>query len=91
MDEQIVTYAVGLGVVVVLAISYLRYRSRGEEDSQPSVSIRETLAEARSYFGADPKTEDESMVKAFDLAPMKMLSDLVRPTRGKESTRTDKK
>lgn len=91
MDQQIITYALGIVVLVVLAVSYIRHR-RHEDDAgektESSVSIKQTMAEMREYFGLSSRDEEGSVAHAFDLAPVKMLSDMVAPKRGAKRIRS---
>lgn len=92
MDQQIVTYAVGLAVVIVLGISYLRFkRHEGESEQESSASIRQTMAETQEYFDMSPQGEDDRFARAFDLMPVKMLSSVFAPADKKRSVRHEKK
>lgn len=92
MDQQIVTYAIGLAVVVVLSISYLRFkRNEGKGETGSSVSIKQTMAEAREYFGMPAGGEDDRLVRVFDLTPMKMLSGAFAPAHKKKSLQDEKR
>ncbi|MEQ3363309.1 hypothetical protein [Raoultibacter massiliensis] len=92
MDQQIITYAIGLAVVVVLGASYLRFkRHEGEGEAESSTSIKQTMAEAREYFGISPKDEDDRLARTLDLTPMKMLSGVFAPPRKKKSLQDEKK
>lgn len=91
MDQQIITYAIGLVVVVVLGISYLRFRRHeGEGEPDSSVSIKQTTAEAREYFGMSPENEADRFTRSLDLAPMKMLSGIFAPADKKKSIEDEK-
>ena len=55
MDQQVLTGAIGVVFVAVLALSYVRHRRHGGEDegedARPAVGIRQTMDETREYFG----------------------------------------
>lgn len=85
MDQQIITYAIGIVVVFVLGLSYMRHKQQeGDDDAQSTPSIKSTMAEAREYFGVSAKHEEDSIVRALDLTPMKMLSGVFTPAAGKK-------
>ena len=92
MNQQIVTYGIGLAVVVVLAVSYLRFK-RHEEDGghEPSVSIKKTLSEVQEYFGMSSKDEGDRFARALDLGPMKMLAGMFSPEDKKEPVKNEEK
>ena len=78
MDSSFATYLLAAALVVILGISYIRFKKgEGENGSQrPSADIKQTLSEMRDYFGLTPKQGKKSAVDAFDLAPMQVLSEL---------------
>lgn len=78
MDSSIVTYLVVAAFVVILGISYIRFKKREEDGilQQPNTDIKQTMSEMRDYFGLDPKQGKKSAIDAFDLAPMQILSEM---------------
>lgn len=92
MEQHIATYAIGLAVVIVLGVSYLRFkRHEGEDEQEPSVSVKQTMAEAREYFGMSPQGEDDRFARALDLTPVRMLSGMFASADKKRSVRHEKK
>ena len=53
MDSSIVTYLVVAAFVVILGISYIRFKKREEDGilQQPNTDIKQTMSEVRDYFG----------------------------------------
>lgn len=78
MDSSIATYLVVAAFVVILGISYIRFKKREEDGilQQPNTDIKQTMSEARDYFGLDPKQGKKSAIDAFDLAPMQILTEM---------------
>ena len=89
MDQQVLTGAIGVVFVAVLALSYVRHRRHGGEDegedARPAVGIRQTMDETREYFGlsrndAGSRCRRGRFSPAFDLAPLEMLADMFGPS-----------
>ena len=91
MDQQVLTGAIGVVFVAVLALSYVRHRRHGGEDegedARPAVGIRQTMDETREYFGLSRNDAGSRcqgrrgrFSPAFDLAPLEMLADMFGPS-----------
>lgn len=78
MDSSIVTYLVVAAFVVILGISYIRFKKREEDGilQQPNTDIKQTMSEVRDYFGLDSKRGKKNAIDAFDLAPMQILTEM---------------
>ena len=52
MDSSIVTYLVVAAFVVILGISYIRFKKREEDGilQQPNTDIKQTMSEVRDYL-----------------------------------------
>lgn len=63
--------------------SYLRHRFRSDDGEENAASVRRIVAEAKGYFGVDTSSFDDGAAKAFDLAPLELLSGVAskRPSR----------
>ena len=60
MDPSAITPALALGLLAVLALSFLRHRSRQDD--------------ARSYYGIDPAASGSRTASLLDAAPLELIA-----------------
>ena len=86
------TYVIGLACGVVSVGSVLRFKvHEGEDEQEPAVSIKQTMADVREYFVISPQGEDDRFARALDLTPVRMLSGMFASADKKRSVRHEKK
>ena len=93
MDQQAITIILGIVLIVVLVASYVRYR-RGDDGQDPSasVSVSETMREAKEYFGIrSGKDNDGGLSKTLDLEAVELLSGIGSTARARRAGSPGKK
>lgn len=75
MDPSAITPALALGLLAVLALSFLQHRSRGDDVvHETTPTVRSLMDDAKSYYGIDPAASSSRTASLLDAAPLELIA-----------------
>ena len=75
MDPSAITPALALGLLAVLALSFLRHRSRQDDVvHETTPTVRSLMDDAQSYYGIDPAASGSRTASLLDAAPLELIA-----------------
>ena len=75
MDPSAITPALALGLLAVLALSFLRHRRhRDDVVHETTPTVRSLMDDAKSYYGIDPTASGSRTASLLDAAPLELIA-----------------